>query len=60
MWNMMYRNYKFKYLYSNLIDRVYRSIIKAVKEVSRAPEGNVIKANDNLPDVKHRSTTGKG
>lgn len=26
----------------------------------RAPEGNVIKADDNLPDVKHRSTKGKG
>lgn len=60
---MIHRDSKFKYLYSNLIDCVYRNIIKAVsiiKEVSRAPEGNVIKANDNLPDVKHRSTTGKG
>jgi len=24
------------------------------------PEGNVIKADDNLPDVKHRSTKSKG
>jgi len=36
-------------------------IAKAATEVSRAPEGSVIiTADDNLPDVKHRSAKSKG
>jgi len=53
-----------QYLYSNFIGHVSHFISLHYKGGKRgeprAPEGNVIKADDNLPDVKHRSTKGKG
>jgi len=53
-----------QYLYSNFIGRVSYFISLHYKGGKRgeprAPEGNVIKADDNLPDVKHRSAKGKG
>lgn len=53
-----------QYFYSNFIGHVSYLISQHYKGGKRgeprAPEGNVIKADDNLPDVKHRSTKGKG
>lgn len=50
-----------EYFYSNFISHVSYFISQHYKGGKRGePEGNVIKADDNLPDVKHRSTKGKG
>lgn len=53
-----------QYFYSDFISYVSYFISHYYKGGKRgeprAPEGNVIKADDNLPDVKHRSTKGKG
>lgn len=53
-----------QYFYSNFIGHGSYFISQHYKGGKRGeprvPEGNVIKADDNLPDVKHRSTKGKG